>query len=135
MEPSIVEITVTPGPRVRSFPARRLVVVAAAGALVAILLTGAAFAVPGLTGSGSGPRATETVSSREPLRCQTSAVSGAWPSQIDRGGSCWHYGVSLTTILRYVHGEWRLALAARSPACPDVPLPASVRAQLVVCRR
>jgi hypothetical protein len=135
MEPSVVEITVTPGPRGRRFPARRLVAVAAVGALVAILVSGVVFAVSALTRSGSGPRPIEPVSSREPLRCQTSAVSGAWPSQIDRGGSCWHYGVNLTTILRYVHGEWRLALAARSPACPDVPLPASVRAQLAVCRR
>ena len=127
--PSIVEITITRGPRGRTFSPRLRIVVA--GLLAALLVGGAVVALTGRgsdTGSLSGAY-------REPLRCANSVVSGAWPSEIDRSGACWHYGVNLTTILRYVHGDWQMALAARSPACPNPLLPTAVRAQLVFCRR
>jgi hypothetical protein len=128
-EPVNVEITVTAGPRARTFTAWRMVAVV--GVLSAIGVGGVSVA---LFGRASHPGSAFAVS-REPPRCVNSAVSAAWPSEIDRGGSCWHYGVNLTTILRYVHGDWRMALAARSPSCPNPPLPAPVRAELVSCRR
>jgi hypothetical protein len=136
--PAIVEITVTQGPRARTFTARRLAAVI--GALAVIVAgVGAGVEVAHVAGGSSGTAHASgntpdpvppAAASREPLRCLNVAVSAAWPAEIDRGGPCWHYGVNLTTILRYVHGVWRLALAARSPSCPT-----TVRAQLVVCRR
>ncbi|HYB31556.1 MAG TPA: hypothetical protein VEF89_33535 [Solirubrobacteraceae bacterium] len=141
--PAIVEITVTQGPRARTVPARRLVAVIG---VLAVILAGVGVGVAVVHGAGGSAGAAHAsgnasdpgpvaAASREPLRCLNAAVSAAWPAEIDRGGPCWHYGVNLTTILRYVHGVWRLALAARSSSCPNVPLPPPVRAQLVVCRR
>ena len=141
--PAIVEITVTQDPHVRTVTPRGLavliavlaVILAGAGVGVAVVRSaGGSSAAAHASGSASNP-VPLAAASREPLRCLNVAVSAAWPAEIDRGGPCWHYGVNLTTILRYVHGVWRLALAARSPSCPNVPLPPTVRAQLVVCRR
>jgi hypothetical protein len=74
---------------------------------------------------------------RFPLGCMAvtptrQALAGALRS---RTGPCWRYGVFVTTILRRVDGVWRLALEATSRSCPQIALPADVRAQLAVCRR
>lgn len=138
----MVEITVLAQPRGRARP-RRSVVVAAL--VAAIVFGGGVAVVAGVAGGGPGA-SRAAASTREwspgvvaavyrPLRCVNLAVSAAWPSEIDRNGSCWRYGVQLTAVLRDVGGVWRTGLVARSPACPDVPLPRPVRAQLVACRR
>jgi len=150
--PSVVEVTVVPGPRrqservrshVRSLTTRRRVVVeliaavAVVGAVV--VLTGAgldAGASRGKTGGAPRVWAPNVVAGvYRPLECLNLAVSATSPGQIDRDGSCWRYGVQLTAIVRDVGGVWRMGLAARSPSCPDLRLPPPVRAQLVVCRR
>jgi hypothetical protein len=50
-------------------------------------------------------------------------------------GPCWHYGVFVTAVVQRVDGVWQLALAARSPSCPDIGLPPAARAALAECRR
>ena len=74
---------------------------------------------------------------RYPLGCLGASLSaGAAASDAaGRDGPCWRYGVFLTAILRQIHGVWRLGLEAVSRSCPRVFLPASVRLQLVACRR
>lgn len=144
--PSVVEITVVTEPRGRAATPPHLLVFV--GLMAAIVIGGGVAVVAG-AGSGRGASTSRRApggSGRvwepnvvaavyRPLKCLNLAVSAAWPSEIDRNGSCWRYGVQLTAILREVDGVWRMGLAARSPSCPDVPLPPPVRAQLVVCRR
>ena len=74
---------------------------------------------------------------RFPLGCMAvtptrQALAGALRS---RTGPCWRYGVFVTAILRRADGVWRVALEATSRSCPQIVLPADVRAQLAVCRR
>lgn len=74
---------------------------------------------------------------RFPLSCMgmtltREALAGALRS---RTGPCWRYGVFVTATLRRVDGVWQLALEANSRSCPQLALPADVRAQLAVCRR
>ena len=74
---------------------------------------------------------------RFPLGCMgitltRQALAGALRS---RTGPCWRYGVFVTAILRRADGVWRVALEATSRSCPQIVLPADVRAQLAVCRR
>jgi hypothetical protein len=52
-----------------------------------------------------------------------------------RTGPCWRYGVFVTAVLRQVRGVWQLGLEATSRSCPRIALPASIRAELAVCRR
>lgn len=76
---------------------------------------------------------------RFPLGCLGSTLSGRSSLRADgalsRLGPCWHYGVYLTAVLRRVDGVWRLTLDTRGNSCPDVPLPASVRALLAACAK
>jgi len=93
---------------------------------------------PGITRVGGGTRAWSpriVAAAYRPLRCVEIAVSAAWPSEIDRDGACWRYGMQLTAVLRDVDGVGRTGLAARRSSCPDVPLPPAVRARLGVCAR
>jgi hypothetical protein len=74
---------------------------------------------------------------RFPLGCLGASLSAsaAASDAADRAGPCWRYGVFLTAVLSQSHGVWRLGLEAVSRRCPHISLPASVRAQLVACRR
>jgi hypothetical protein len=76
---------------------------------------------------------------RFPLGCLGSTLSSR-SSERARGlakrtNPCWHYGVYVTAVLRRVDGAWRLTLDARSNSCPNVPLPARIRAMLAACAR
>jgi hypothetical protein len=73
---------------------------------------------------------------RFPLGCMGATLTGeAYVKALaSRAGPCWHYGVFVTAVVRRVDGVWQLALAARSPSCPDIGLPPAARAALVECR-
>jgi hypothetical protein len=155
--PSIVQVTVVPGPvgrlaRARyaeiRFPAgpRRVVALAV---VVAIAVVGVVDALHGDGRNGTGSARTKwagatvpaavTAAYRYPLGCLSitlsAGASAPTGSRVDRTGPCWRYGVYVTAILHRVGGVWRLVLEATSPTCPQVSLPAPVRAQLAVCRR
>lgn len=70
---------------------------------------------------------------RYPLGCLGASLSGG--ATAARSGPCWRYGVFLTAVLHRVRGGWQLGLEAVSSRCPRVSLPATMRAQLVACRR
>lgn len=157
--PSVVQVTVESGPRARGTrigPAR-------VRALIAVSLIGAGLAavmMVGGVGGGAASRSRRTASMnapvsdatprlrgvaqvaevtqayRFPLGCMgitltREALAGALRS---RTGPCWRYGVFVTAILRHVDGVWQLRLEATSHSCPQIALPADVRAQLVACR-
>jgi hypothetical protein len=156
--PSVVQVTVESEPRGRGIGAspgrlRALIAVSLIGAmLAAVLIAGGVGGEASRSGRTAGanvpisdptPRlrgiaqvAEATEAYRFPLGCMGStstreALAGALRS---RTGPCWRYGVFVTAILRRVDGVWRLALAATSRSCPQIALPADVRAQLAVCR-
>ncbi len=158
--PSVVQVTVESHPRGRSTGLgpgrlRALIAVTLIGAgLAAVLIVGSVGGgaasrsgrTPGMNApvSDATPRlrgvaqvAEVTQAYRFPLGCMgrtltSQALAGALRS---RTGPCWRYGVFLTAILRHVDGVWRLALEATSSSCPQIALPADVRAQLAVCQR
>jgi hypothetical protein len=153
--PSVVRVTVESGPRDRpALPgAGRLralllvgLVVAGAVAGGVLLVTrggGAARRAAESTGSiEAGPRlrgtaqvASVTEAYRFPLGCMGITLTRQAFALRSRTGPCWHYGVFVTAILRRTGGVWQLALEAMSRSCPQVALPASIRAELAVCRR
>jgi hypothetical protein len=160
--PSVVQVTVESGPRGRGIGAgparlRALIAVSLIGAgLAAVVIAGGvgrgaphsahsgqatgvsipiSDATPRLRGAAQVAEVTEAY--RFPLGCMgmtltRQALAGALRS---RTGPCWRYGVFVTAILRRVDGVWQLALEATSRSCPQIALPADVRAQLAVCRR
>jgi hypothetical protein len=157
--PSVVQVTVESGPRGRmSRPGRAsvraLIAVSLIGAgLAAVLIAGAIKSGAPRSGRAAGanalisdptPRlrgvaqvAEVTEAYRFPLGCMSitltrQALAGALRS---RTGPCWRYGVFVTAILRRDDGVWQLALEATSLSCPQLALPADVRAQVEVCRR
>ncbi len=89
--------------------------------------------------SRSAEPAAAAAAYRFPLGCLGAAIatpSGADPTgRLSHTGPCWRYGVYLTAILRKVDGVWRLALHASSVSCPITSLPASIRAQIVLCTK
>jgi hypothetical protein len=116
-----------------------------AGLAAVALLAGAA--VGKLNSSGTTPRragpaaarSAEAAAYRFPLGCLGATLNRGSSSRVGDAttgtGPCWHYGVYVTAVLRRVHGVWRLALAARSKSCPDVPLSPTIRALLVACAK
>jgi hypothetical protein len=76
---------------------------------------------------------------RYPLGCLGASLSGrervSEARRPDPASPCWRYGIYVTAILRQAREGWRLALEAVSPSCPEVSLPAFVRAQLTTCLR
>jgi hypothetical protein len=86
---------------------------------------------------GTDQLAAEAEAYRFPLGCLSITLSRGAPPVAPgvRSGPCWRYGVYMTAILHRIDGAWRLALEVRSPSCPRVSLPASVRNDVVVCRR
>ena len=148
--PSVVQVTVEARPRRPAPP--RLRVLAATGVLgVAALVSvffldhsvgtprhrpeRAAIPMQGLVGQPQPSAAAEAY--RFPLAClritrSAQALAGALRR---RGDPCWRYGVSVSAILRRIHGSWRLALEAISRSCLRGALPAAASPQLVVCRR
>jgi hypothetical protein len=72
---------------------------------------------------------------RYPLGCLGITLSSDRSSMLGRHSPCWRYGVYVTAVLRQVNGVWRLMLEATSPRCPGVPLPDSVRSDLITCQR
>jgi len=157
--PSVVQITVESGPHDRGTGIgptrlRALIAVSLIGAgLAAVLIAGGVVGgaanrrhpagenipitdpMPRLRGVAQVAEVTEAY--RFPLGCMgitltRQALAGALRS---RTGPCWRYGVFVTAILRRADGVWRVALEATSRSCPQIVLPADVRAQLAVCRR
>ena len=82
---------------------------------------------------------TEAAAYRFPLGCLGATLlrrsSSPAGDATSRAGPCWHYGVYLTVVLRWVDGVWRLMLAARSDSCRRTPLRAAIRALLVACAK
>lgn len=73
---------------------------------------------------------------RYPLGCLGASISGAGATpSLQKTGPCWRYGVYITAILRRVHGAWSIGLEVVDSSCPNVALPAAVRAQLAECLR
>ena len=150
--PSVVQVTVVPGPRrpaagarVRAAGISSLVALGAAacalliGGAIAMFHGGAArpaVALPVAATVNGVPASAPTQSYRFPIGClRITRTHQALAGAGRRGaGSCWRYGVSVTAILWHVGGIWRLALEATSRSCPRVALPAPVRAQLTACR-
>jgi hypothetical protein len=150
--PRDVQVTIIRAPRGRAaragveLPVRAVVTLVLLVAAVAAVLSStpdsrakparAATAVPIAAGGAVRTPAAAAVY-RFPLGCLGASLSaGAVASDAaGRAGPCWRYGVFLTAVLRQSHGVWRLGLEAVSRSCPRISLPASVRAQLVACRR
>jgi preprotein translocase subunit SecG len=159
--PSVVEVTIEPGPRGRVAAAgavrvRALVVLSLvlAGAVIGGVLVaagggGAARRGFGQTRSASatpaqaGPRlrgmgqVTAVTAYRFPLGCMGMTLTRRALAHAlrSRSGPCWRYGVFVTAILRRSDGVWQLALEATSRSCPRIALPPNIRANLAVCRR
>ena len=92
----------------------------------------------------AGPRlrgvaqvASVTEAYRFPLGCMGTTLTrrALADALASRTGPCWRYGVFVTAILRRIGGVWQLALEATSRSCPQIALPANIRAELAVCRR
>jgi hypothetical protein len=97
-----------------------------------------------MVGAQAGPRlrgmsqvTSITEAYRFPLGCMGATLTGEALAKAltSRTGPCWHYGVFVTAVVRREDGVWQLALAARSPSCPDIGLPPAARAALAECRR
>jgi hypothetical protein len=86
---------------------------------------------------GLSPPAHEAAVFRYPLGCLGAAVTpgGTAMRPPPIPDPCFHYGVYVTAVLERSGDIWRLGLKAISPACPAVPLPREVRAELVACER
>jgi hypothetical protein len=148
--PSVVHVTVEAGPSARGLRALLVLGLVVAGAALGGVLL--------VTGSGGaakrGPASTRTVQAGPRLRgtAQVAAVTEAYRFPLgcmgmtlshraladaltSRTGPCWRYGVFVTAVLRQVDGVWQLGLEATSRSCPRIALPASIRAELAVCRR
>jgi hypothetical protein len=96
-----------------------------------------------VVGAQAGPRmrgmsqvTAITEAFRFPLGCTGATLTreALAKALASRTGPCWHYGVFVTAVVRRVDGVWQLALAARSPSCPDIRLPPAARAALAECR-
>ena len=154
--PSIVQVTVEAGPRsrrLRSLVLAGLVIACAVvgGVLLVTGSGGAAKRAPAPAGSvaqtghapgsprlrGTAQVAAVTGAYRFPLGCMAMTVTPEAMAHVlhSRTGPCWRYGVFVTAVLRQVGGVWQLGLEATSRSCPRIALPASIRAQLAVCRR
>jgi hypothetical protein len=97
-----------------------------------------------VVGAQAGPRlrgmsqvTSITDAFRFPLGCMGATLTreALATALASRTGPCWHYGVFVTAVVRREDGVWQLALAARSPSCPDIGLPPAARAALAECRR
>jgi hypothetical protein len=95
-------------------------------------------------GAQAGPRLrgmSQVTSITEAFRFPLGCMSGTLTREAlatalaSRTGPCWHYGLFVTAVVRRVDGVWQLALAARSPSCPDIGVPPVVRARLAECQR
>ena len=165
--PSVVRVTVVAGPRDHPgrdrAAARRvrvglpvlvasIVLVIAAGGVVAVALRSRGAVRPPGVGAGgakasttaAGIRATPATIAglarientyRYPLGCLGLTVSADQSSTLGRQDPCWHYGVYVTAVLGRDGGVWRLMLQATSPECPAVALPSIVRSALISCKR
>jgi hypothetical protein len=148
--PTIVRVTVEAAPIARRRPTLLMVgLVVAAAAVGGVLLLlgsgGAANRVPRPTRTVlAGPRlrGTAQVGSiteayRFPLGCMSMTITPEAMAHAlrSRTGPCWRYGVFITAVLRQTGGVWRLGLEATSRSCPRIALPASIRAELAMCRR
>jgi hypothetical protein len=155
--PSEVRITIMPGPHERTGrgPIAGVRARAGSGLIVALVVmaTGAgAILGSGVRGGGghagmaahvgraraTGPP-TVAEAYRYPLGCLGASLSGGKHAsearRPDPASPCWRYGIYVTAILRQAHEGWGLALEAVSPSCPEISLPAFVRAQLAMCLR
>ena len=174
-----MRVTVVPGPRAHPVRDRgatiragvglplvvaSVVLVVAAGAIVAVVLRGgrpvtasavratSAAATPATVlategrtaGSAAAVLAAEKRTAgldriaavyRYPLGCLGIALSADRSAMLGRRSPCWRYGVYVTAVLHQVNGVWRLMLEATSPKCPAVALPDTVRSALVECER
>ena len=155
--PSVVQVTVVPGPRgsiggaraggLATRGAASLIVVGAAvcallaGGWVPMLHRGAprpTTVVPTRAVAAEAvPLAAAAQAYRFPLGClrithTREALAGAIRRRTD---PCWRYGVYVTAILKRVDGTWRLALEASGGSCARNALPALVQDRLSMCRR
>jgi hypothetical protein len=155
--PSVVQVTVEPGPRGRppmahaarswAFVIVSLLVAGAVGGGVLLVSGGGGGERRALGSTASiqaGPRlrgtaqvASVTEAYRFPLGCMSMTITPEAMAHVlrSRTGPCWRYGVFITAVLRQTGGVWRLGLEATSRSCPRIALPASIRAELAVCRR
>lgn len=164
---SDVRVTVVPGPRGHPLRDRAaairithglpvlvasIVLVLAAGAVVAVALRTRGAVRPAAGGAGGAKTAANVASIRAtpatiaglarienayryPLGCLGLTVSADQSSMLGRQSPCVHYGVYVTAVLRRAGGMWRLMLEATSPKCPAVALPSVVRSALITCKR